>query len=123
MARAERQRAAADGAKAEALAASYLESQGLAIIARNVRSRFGEIDLVARDQETLVFVEVRFRNSQRFGGAAASITAAKLSRMNAAALHYLATLNRSPPPCRIDAILLSTLDTRGIEWLRNVADA
>ena len=65
------------GARAEALAARYLIAQGLAIVARNFRTRFGEIDLIARDRGVLVFVEVRMRRSRRFGGAIASITAAK----------------------------------------------
>ncbi len=108
------------GAQAEALAASFLASRGLAIVARNVRSRFGEIDLVAREGETLVFVEVRLRRSQRFGGASESITAAKRARILAAAEGYLATLPRAPA-CRVDAILLDSLDASRIEWLRDVA--
>ena len=89
---------AASGAQAEALAAAFLASKGLAIVARNVRSRFGEIDLVARDGDTLVFVEVRLRRSARFGGASGSITGAKLARIRAAAEGYLATLARIPAP-------------------------
>lgn len=108
------------GARAEALAAAFLESQGLAIVARNVRSRFGEIDLVAKDRDTLVFVEVRLRRSNRFGGAAASITAAKRARLIAAAHTYLATLARTPP-CRVDAVLLDALDPARVEWLRDIA--
>ena len=58
----------ADGARAEALAAAFLAGRGLAVIARNVRNRFGEIDLVARDGDVLVFVEVRLRRSSSYGG-------------------------------------------------------
>jgi len=65
----------ADGARAEELAARHLEQHGLAIVARNVRNRFGEIDIVARDGAVLVFVEVRLRRSGAYGGAAGSITA------------------------------------------------
>lgn len=107
------------GARAEALAAAYLESQGLVIVARNVRNRFGEIDLIAKERDMLVFVEVRLRTSARFGGASASITAAKRSRLTAAAESYLAALDRTPP-CRIDAVLLDRLDPARIEWLRDV---
>ena len=107
------------GARAEALAAAFLESRGLVIVARNVRSRYGEIDLIAREHDTLVFVEVRLRTSQRFGGASASIGAAKRARLAAAAERYLATLDRTPA-CRIDAILLDRLDAARIEWLRDV---
>lgn len=107
------------GARAEALAAAFLEGRGLVIVDRNVRNRFGEIDLVAKERDTLVFVEVRLRTSSRFGGASASITAAKRSRLAAAAESYLATLKRTPP-CRIDAILLDRLDPARIEWLQDV---
>ena len=110
------------GMQAESLAAAFLESRGLAIVARNVRSRFGEIDLIARDRDTLVFVEVRLRRSAQFGGASASITAAKRGRLVAAAESYLSTLDRTPP-CRIDAVLLDDLDATRIEWLRDIASA
>jgi putative endonuclease len=63
--------------------------QGLTIVGRNFRTRFGEIDLIARDGSTLVFVEVRLRTSSRFGGAAESITTAKRARLVAAAREYL----------------------------------
>ena len=101
------------------MAAAFLESHGLVIIARNVRSRFGEIDLIAKERDTVVFVEVRLRRSAHFGGASASITAAKRSRLSAAAQTYIATL-RGTPPCRIDAVLLDSLDPRRIEWLRDI---
>ena len=108
------------GAAAEALAAEFLVARGLAIVERNYRCRRGEIDLIARDRDTLVFVEVRLRSSTAFGGAAASITAAKRQRIARAARHYLATF-RQEPPCRFDAILLDALDSRRIEWLVDVA--
>ena len=110
------------GAQAESLAAAFLESRGLAIVARNVRSRFGEIDLIAKERDTVVFVEVRLRRSSQFGGASASITAAKRSRLVAAAETYLATLAHTPP-CRIDAVLLDSLDPARIEWLRDIGSA
>jgi putative endonuclease len=108
------------GAAAEALAASFLQARGLEIVARNYRCRGGEIDLVARDGSTLVFVEVRLRRGSAFGGAAASITAAKRRRLAHAARHYLARLGREPP-CRFDAILLDSLASARIEWLRDIA--
>ena len=77
------------GARAEALAAAFLVARGLVIVERNFRCRRGEIDLIARDGETLVFVEVRLRSRRDFGGAAASITAAKRARIAAAASFYL----------------------------------
>ena len=108
-----------EGARAEALAAAYLVRQGLEIVARNFRTRAGEIDLVARDGRVLVFVEVRLRRSANFGGAVESITATKRARLVAAANAYLARLGREPP-CRFDAILMSSLDASAIDWRRDV---
>lgn len=109
------------GAKAEELAALFLARHGLVIVERNWRRRVGELDLVARDGDALVFVEVRLRRRNDFGGAAASITATKRARMIAAAGLYLAQLRQSPP-CRFDAILLDALDPARIEWQQNVLD-
>jgi putative endonuclease len=72
------------GAEAERLAAAFLEARGLSIVERNYRRRCGELDLVARDGSTLVFVEVRLRRGRAFGGAAESITAAKRARLTRA---------------------------------------
>jgi putative endonuclease len=107
------------GAAAETLAAQYLMRQGLSIVARNFRTRAGEIDLIARDGGTLVFVEVRMRRAASHGGAVESITAQKRRRLVAAANGYLATLRREPP-CRFDAILMRELDPGTIEWRRDV---
>jgi putative endonuclease len=73
------------GAAAETLAAEFLEARGLAVVKRNYRCRGGEIDLIARDGTTLVFVGVRLRSSSAFGGARASVTAAKRRRIKFAA--------------------------------------
>ena len=105
------------GTAAEALAADYLREQGLVITGRNYRCRFGEIDIVAREGGTLVFVEVRRRRADAFGGAASSITRAKRSRLVAAARLYLAQL-RETPPCRFDAVLIQGEPAR-IEWLKD----
>jgi putative endonuclease len=107
------------GPRGEALAAAYLTQHGLAIVERNFRTRFGEIDLIARDGATLVFVEVRMRSSPHFGGAGESITAAKRARLVAAARGYLATV-RGDPPCRFDAILMQRLDGDAIDWRRDI---
>lgn len=109
------------GRDAEARAEHYLKGQGLDIIARNYRCRYGEIDLIARDGATLVFVEVRARRSNAFGGAAASITATKRDKLRRTALHYLAALGRSPR-CRFDAVLLSG-DADTVEWIRGAFGA
>jgi len=108
--------------RAEALAADFLARHGLLIIERNWRRRHGEIDLIARDGDTLVFVEVRLRRRGDFGGAAASITPAKQARIVKAAGLYLARLGHVPP-CRFDAVLLDALDAARVEWLRDVFGA
>jgi putative endonuclease len=115
-----RSRAVQDGAAAEALAAEYLQARGLEIVERNYRCRGGEIDLIARQAQVLVFVEVRLRTNPAFGGAATSITSAKRRRLVVAANHYLARLGREPP-CRFDAVLLDALDEARIEWLVDIS--
>jgi putative endonuclease len=110
------------GSEAEDLAAAHLEAQGLSIVARNFRCRMGEIDLIAREGEVLVFVEVRLRRNKAFGGAAASIDHAKQHKLVATAQFYLAG-RKTQPRCRFDAILLDGLDARRIEWLRDVISA
>lgn len=104
------------GDAAEGAAAAYLESHGLRVIARQVRFREGEIDLVCRDGASLVFVEVRLRSSARFGGAAASVTAAKQQRLIRAAQHYLLSHHGSRlPACRFDVVSVQADGT--IEWI------
>lgn len=106
------------GDEAEMLAAAHLEKHGLRLVERNYRCRHGEIDLIMRDGDTLVFVEVRLRTNAKFGGAAESITQQKQGKILQAARHYLAG-QRKLPPCRFDAVLLGGLDTGTIEWLKN----
>ncbi|MDV6341940.1 YraN family protein [Nitrosomonas sp. Is35] len=106
------------GSDAEQIALSYLQRQNLVLVAQNYRCRFGEIDLIMRDGATLVFVEVRMRANESFGGAAASITPAKQAKLLHTARHYLSQLN-SEPPCRFDALLLSGTGGREIEWIKD----
>ena len=102
------------GGDAEERAAAFLEQHGLTIVARNFRTRLGEIDLVAREGATLVVVEVRLRSSGNFGGALESITPRKQRRIQAAAAQFLGRY-RNPPPCRFDVV---ALDAGEIRWLR-----
>lgn len=106
-----------DGATQETLALTHLEAAGLQLLARNVASRVGELDLVMQDGEILVFVEVRSRTSSRFGGAAASVTFAKQQRLARAAQVFLKTTWRGPlPRCRFDVVAISP---ERIDWLRD----
>ncbi len=104
------------GSQAELVAAQYLQAQGLKLLARNYYCRFGEIDLILQDGAALVFAEVRLRGNASFGGAGASIDAAKQTRLAKAAQHYLSALPHVPP-CRFDAVLFD--QAGNIEWLRN----
>jgi putative endonuclease len=110
------------GAQAEQWAAQYLSRQGLKLVEQNYRSRYGEIDLIMRDGEALVFVEVRLRGNADFGGAAASIDARKQQRIIRTAQQYLAGLPRTPP-CRFDAVLMGDVQGGQVAWLKNAFEA
>jgi putative endonuclease len=114
------------GDAAEARALDHLRAAGLVLVQRNYRvargprARGGEVDLVMRDRDgTLVFVEVRVRSDGRFGGAAASVGAAKRQRLVFAAGHFLRGLS-DVPPCRFDVV---AVDGDTIEWLRAAFDS
>ena len=94
------------GAFGERLAAAHLEAKGYRIRDRNFRCREGEIDIVAQDGETLVFVEVRTRRGDALGGPAESITAVKQSRLVEAAMAYVQTLPEPPVDQRIDVVAI-----------------
>lgn len=116
-----RVRARLRGEAAEEFAARYLAAQGLAILARNYRTRLGEVDIVAREGAVLVFLEVRLRSWAAWGGAAASVDARKQRRIVAAARHFLSRL-RAEPPCRFDVL---TLDgpAGSPAWIRGAFEA
>jgi len=111
------------GDAAEDRALAYLQDSGLKLLARNYRTPGrggGEIDLVLREPDgTLVFVEVRQRAGGTFGGAAASVSAAKQRRIVFAARHYLMRLP-APPPCRFDVV---GIEAGRVHWLRGAFDA
>jgi putative endonuclease len=107
------------GVAAEQRAADFLLAQGLKLIARNWHCRFGEIDLIAKDGKTLVFIEVRSRSNPRFGGAASSIHRGKQAKLIRTAQAYLQTI--SPlPACRFDAICI---DGENLAWLKDCIQA
>lgn len=106
------------GYDAEGAAVEFLHARGVRIIARNVRSKGGEIDIVGTDRDTLIFVEVRLRQHKSFGSAADSVTVTKQRRIANAARYFLL---RHPAladkPCRFDCVLM---DAPGnFEWLRD----
>ena len=113
------------GRAGEALARRYLEARGLRVlecksrVARGRSRHGGEIDLILLDTDgTLVFVEVRVRNGNLGGGAAASVSPAKRARLVYAARTYLSQLPRIPP-CRFDVV---AVDGDRVQWLRAAFD-
>lgn len=113
------------GAQGEQRALALLQKEGLTLVCRNFATPGrggGEIDLVMRDPEgTLVFVEVRQRQSNHHGGAGASISLAKQRRLVFAAHHFLLRLT-TLPPCRFDAILIEGDDSEPI-WIQAAFEA
>lgn len=110
------------GHAAEQQALRYLRDLGLVLLQSNYHSRYGEIDLVMQDGDSLVFVEVRYRGRSRYGSAAESVDRHKQSRLIACAQHYL---QRHPQhaglPCRFDVITLG--GTIAPDWIRNAFSA
>ncbi|MBW9411884.1 YraN family protein [Enterobacter hormaechei] len=102
----------------ELKARRWLEGKGLRFVAANVRGRGGEIDLIMKDGQTIVFVEVRYRQSSRFGGAAASVTLAKQQKLLQTAYLWLARHNGSfdTVDCRFDVVAFTG---NAIDWLKN----
>ncbi len=110
------------GEKGEELAALYLTDEGYRIIERNYRCRFGEIDIVAEENDTLVFVEVRAKSGRSFGTPEESVTAAKKERLITTALTYLTTHEDMPDSWRIDFLAIEVDDkgkTKRIELIEN----
>src|SRR5690606_24049627 len=86
----------------EYLARGILEKEGYVILERNYRTRYGELDLVAGEGETLVFIEVKTRTGQSYGSGAAALTRTKQRHMIRAALSYLSYKGYHGYPCRFD---------------------
>jgi putative endonuclease len=94
------------GMSGESLACAELQRRGYAILERRYRTRFGEIDIVARDGTTIVFVEVKARLTADFGGAAAAVTGWKQRRIAQMAVDYLARRRLHECPCRFDVVAI-----------------
>ena len=105
----------------ETLACQHLERQGLTVLARQLACPLGEIDLVLRHGNVLVFVEVRARKQASYGGAAASINSNKQRKLISTAKWHLSALaklffNGVTPPCRFDVM---TFDSGHLQWLQD----
>lgn len=94
------------GKSGEDLAVRELAARGYAILARRYRTRYGEIDIVAEQGATVVFVEVKARVKGDFGGAAVAVTPLKQRRLTAMARYYLAAHRLTQRPCRFDVVAI-----------------
>ncbi|MDA0823322.1 MAG: YraN family protein [Proteobacteria bacterium] len=113
------------GKSYEANAQRWLIRNGLETVARNYRCRLGEIDLIMRDAQILVFVEVRFRNNHSFGGPFESITVRKQKRIILAANHFITSHpGFQTYACRFDAIGITYADGQHkYDWIKNAFSA
>lgn len=113
------------GDQAEDVAARYLTRQGIQLLARNVYNRSGEIDLIGRDRDTLVFFEVRYRGKGSLSGAAESITPGKQKRLLNAVKFYLHRHQLWETDCRIDVVAIAPGEKKQyqIQWIKNAIQA
>lgn len=110
------------GKNSEQLAASYLSEHGLVLQSANFQNRRGEIDLIMTEHDTWVFVEVKYRKNDGFGGAVAAVSAKKQQKIKQCAAFYLqqAGLNEYNTPCRFDVIAMQgDINNPDITWLKN----
>ena len=105
------------GREGEVRAADYLRKQKYEVIGANYRCRFGELDLIAKKRELVIFVEVKLRKNDRFGAAADAVTASKQDKLRKAAASWLAS-HDCDAPTRFDVIEIYT-DTGRINHIEN----
>ena len=106
----------------EEFAKQFLLQQGLTFIDSNVHCRQGEIDLVMQEGQTLVFVEVKYRKNNYFGGAISAVSLSKQNKIKHCVAFFLhkAKLNEYNTPCRVDVIALEgDIDRPQVTWLKN----
>lgn len=110
-----------NGKHAEESAYHFLENEGLKLIQKNYHTPYGEIDIIMQDKESLVFVEVRFRKSTRFGTPAETVGLQKQRKIRASAAYFLQQHQKlSNFPCRFDIVaLIENPETGTISWIQN----
>ncbi|MFH0255971.1 YraN family protein [Vibrio rumoiensis] len=108
------------GSQYEALASNYLAGQGLKLIDKNINSRFGEIDLIMKDKNTIVFIEVKYRSNQRYGHAAEMVTYQKSQKLIKTAMFWLnrQSLSIEKTSFRFDVIAIHQ-NGNDINWIQN----
>lgn len=109
------------GAWGERMAAEYLEIHGVEILENNIHTPYGEIDLIGKDNNQLVFIEVKTLRSKRFGDPEVSVNLKKQDHMINSALHYLQDKNLLDSEWRIDVVTLCAILSQPIEfrWFKN----
>lgn len=107
------------GTRGEAEAVRLLKRQGYRILERNYRTRLGEIDIIAKDRHTIVFIEVKTRRTGRFGSPKAAVTPLKQRRLSKTALTYLKSTRQTSAHARFDVVAIDTTTGGGHEIIRN----
>ena len=102
----------------ETLALQHLQQHGLRLVMKNFSCRYGEIDLICQSAQQLVFVEVKYRQNNSFGGAAAAVTLAKQQKLAKTASLFMQQ-HRSQAPCRFDVVAISGEAPYRVEWIQN----
>ena len=118
MAKADAENSSDRGLYFETLALQFLQQQGLTLHSRNVGCRFGELDLIMQQAGKWVFVEVKYRRSSAFGGAAAAVTQDKQQKLRQTAAWFLQQ-QRSQANCRFDVVAISGESPYQIDWITN----
>lgn len=108
------------GKKGESLAADFLNKNGYRIVENNFRNRYGEIDIIAIDGKTLVFVEVKTKTGSKFGPPAMAVDGRKQRQLSRAALAYLTQKKLNNNPARFDVVAISMIENKTvIELIKN----
>lgn len=113
----------ATGSRAEHAAAEYLRNHGLECVEQNFACKLGELDLIMQDKSCVVFVEVRFRKSDRYGSAASTVTPIKQNKLRKTALFYLKTRKLQNASVRFDVIGMKPCEQNSSDyqfrWIKN----
>jgi len=111
------------GKTAESVAAGQLRKQGYKILAQNYRTSLGEIDIIAREMDVIVFIEVKARNSDRFGNAKHAVTLKKQKKIARVAVSYLKEINQPDARARFDVVAVDAKKKDGnMEIIKNAFD-
>ena len=108
------------GKTSEIIASNFLKQKGYKILATNYKNKIGEIDIIAKDKKTIVFIEVKARNSKAFGHPFEAIDSEKQLKIRRVAELYLITKHLTESPCRFDAISILGTEDYEIEHIENV---